>query len=77
MKAQTYVLKEHCLQGESKKLAVNMTDLTAICERLESRYVDELEIVNSVITEIQDFQLNKSEQDRSLIKFVDKLEKGI
>ena len=77
VKAQTYVLKEHCLQGESKKLVVNMTDLTAIWERLESRYGDEIEIVNSVITEIQDFQLNKSDQDRSLIKFVDKLERGV
>ena len=77
VKAQTYVLKEHCLQGESKKLVVNMTDLAAIWERLESRYGDEIEIVNSVITEIQEFQFNKSDQDRSLIKFVDKLERGV
>ena len=77
VKAQTYVLKEHCLQGESKKLVVNMTDLAAIWERLESRYGDEIEIVNSVITEIQEFQFNKSDQDRSLIKFVDKLGRGV
>ena len=69
------MLKEHCLQGESKKLVVNMTDLAAIWERLESRYGDEIEIVNSVITEIQEFQFNKSDQDRSLIKSVDKLER--
>ena len=75
MKAQIYVLKEHCLQGESKKLVVKMSDLTAIWKRLESRYMDEIEIVNSVMIEIQNFQLKKSDQDRSLIKFVGKLER--
>ena len=55
----------------------NMTDLAAIWERLEARYGDEIEIVNVIISEIQDFQFNKSEHDRSLIKFVDKLEKGV
>ena len=70
VKAQTYLLKELCLQGESKKLVVNMTDLPAIWERLESRHGDEIEIVNSVITEIQEFQFNKSDQDRSLIKLL-------
>ena len=46
-------------------------------ERLEARYGDDIEIVNSVISEIQDFQFNKSDHDRSLIKFVDRLEKGV
>ena len=54
-----------------------MKDLTEIWERLESRYGDEIEIVNSVITEIQDFQLNKPDQDHFLIKFVDMLERGV
>ena len=77
IKTQIYILKEQCLQGDTKKLVANMTDLTAIWERLESRYGDEIEIVNSVISEIQDFQFSKSEHDRSLIRFVDKLEKGV
>ena len=33
--------------------------------------------MNVIISEIQEFQFNKSEHDRSLIKFVDKLEKGV
>ena len=52
------MLKENCLHGESKKPVVNMTDRTAIWERLESRYGDEIEIVNSLITEIQELQFN-------------------
>ena len=70
-------MKESCLQGDAKKLVANMTDLDVIWERLEARYGDEIEIVNSVITEIQDFQFNKSDHDRCLIKLVDKLEKGV
>ena len=76
-KHQMYVLKESCLQGDAKKFVANMKDIKSIWERLEARYGDDIEIVNSVISEIQDFQFNKSDHDRSLIKFVDRLEKGV
>ena len=42
-----------------------LSDLTAFWEHLESGYGDEIEIVNSVITEIHYLQLNKSDQDGS------------
>ena len=40
-----------------------MTDLAAIRELLKLYYCNEIEIVNSVITDIQEFQFNKSDQD--------------
>ena len=54
-----------------------MTDLTATWERLEAQYGDEIKIVKVIISEIQEFHFNNSEHDRSLIKFVEKLEKGV
>ena len=74
---QMYVLKKDCLKGDARKLVENMSDLEAIWERLQDRYGDEVDIVNVIIKGVQDFTFGKSDHDRSLVKFVDELERGI
>ena len=72
-----YVLKKDCLKGDARKLVENMSDLKAIWERLQDRYGNEVDIVNVIIKGVQDFTFGKSDHDRSLVKFVDELERGI
>ena len=54
-----------------------MRDIDAIWERLHDRYGDNLEIVNTVIKNIQTFRFAKNDLDGSMIRLVDELEKGI
>ena len=74
---QVYVLKESCLKGNAKKLVANMVDVESIWERLQDRYGNNLEIVNSVIKSVKNFQFTKNDHDRCIITLVDELERGI
>ena len=74
---QSYVLKTDCLRGAAQNLVYNMSDIDSIWERLEGRYGDEVDIVNVIIKGVQEFPTIKSDHDRSLVKLVDQLEKGV
>ena len=74
---QVYVLKTNCLKGDVKKLVDNMSDLDSIWERLQGRYGDHMQIVNVVLKSIQNFTFGKSDHDKSLVKLVDELERGV
>ena len=76
-KSQVYVLKQTCLKGDVKKLIENMSDLTAIWERLESRYGDAIDIVSVVIKSVQDFTFGSSDYDKKIVQLVDTLESGV
>ena len=49
---RTYALKENCLKGEAKKLVRNMNDYTSIWERLNDRFGDNIQIVDTIIKDI-------------------------
>ena len=74
---QAYILKENCLHGEAKKLAENINDVDKIWERLHDKYGDNLEIVNSILKEIEQFSFPKGNHEQGLVKLVDALEKGL
>ena len=70
-----YALKHQCLKGAAYELVKNINDLNKIWERLTERYGDNNEIVDTIIKEIKDTCVIKS--DRSLVNFVDLLDQGI
>ena len=74
---QVYVLKETCLQGSAYKLVRNLEKIDEIWSRLSERYGDSLDIVDSVIKDLQDVIIPKFNQDEGLVNLVDVLEKGI
>ena len=74
---QVYVLKETCLQGSAYELVRNLDNIDDIWKRLSERYGDCLDIVDSVIKDIQDVVIPKFNQDQGLVSLVDVLEKGL
>ena len=72
---QAYILKQNCLKGEALDITKNLNDVNAIWERLHDRYGDEVEIMNTVIKEIED--LPQANTNQSLVKLVNILEKGM
>ena len=73
----TYFLKETCLSGPAYELVKNLDDLDEIWDRLEERYGDTIEVVDSVISDLQKVIINKFEQDSGVVNLVDVLEKGV
>ena len=65
------------MKGSAKALVENLSDLDEIWKRLESRYGDSLEIVNLVVSDIENLNFNKKEPDKGMISLVDTLEKGV
>ena len=71
-----YVLKERCLQNEAYELVKNINDLSSIWDRLTDKYGDNIQIVDSVIKDIQKATISKPNSDQSFVDFVNILEKG-
>ena len=73
-----YNLKENCLKGEAQELVKNVNDLETVWERLSDKYGDNMQILDSVIKDIQNATINtKQNSDQSFIDFVNLLEKGV
>ena len=72
-----YVMKESCLKGKAKSLVENIDDMDEIWKRLESKYGDKIDLVDLVISEINDVPSLKSNDDQKFIDLVDKLERGL
>ena len=72
-----YVLKDSCLSGTAYDLVKNLDTEEEIWQRLEEKYGDAIEVVDSVIQELQQLSINRNEQDRGVIELVDVLEKGV
>ena len=71
---QVYILKENCLHGEAKRIVENIGDIDKIWERLRNKYRDNIEIVNTILKEIEYLTFMKHNQDQSLVNLVDTLE---
>ena len=74
---QAYVMKQECLKGSALKYVASITDIDEIWERLDSRYGDEIEIVNTVIKGVQNFTFKGINVNSAMIKLVDELERGV
>ena len=74
---QVYVMKKECLKGEALDLVRNLATLEAIWERLTEKYGDSIEIVESIIKDIEGVTISGSNQDRGVIELIEKLERGI
>ena len=70
-------MKESCLKGKAKSLVENIDDMDEIWKRLESKYGDKIDLVDLVISEINDVPSLKSNDDQKFIDLVDKLERGL
>ena len=73
---QMHVLKNRCLQDEALELVKNLSDLDAIWDRLTDKYGNTVDIVDSVIQDIQKCTIPKNNRDRGFVEFVGVLEKG-
>ena len=73
----TYVLKKSCLFGNAYELVKNLEREDEIWRRLEEKYGDTIDIVDSVITDLQNINIGKFSQDNGMVQLVDILEKGI
>ena len=73
-----YNLKENCLKGEARELVKNINDLDTIWERLSDKYGDDMQILDSVIKDVQCVNIStKQNSDQSFINFVDLLDRGV
>lgn len=72
----TYVLKK-CLLGEAHELVRNLADEEEIWRRLEDKYGDTIEVVDSVINDLQNVKINRGAQDSGVIELVNILEAGV
>ena len=74
---RAYVLKESCLKGKAKALVENIDDIDDIWDRLEAKYGEKLDLVDAVVTELNDLKPLKHNDDQRFVELVDKLEKGL
>ena len=74
---RTYVLRESCLTGSAYEVAKNLDSSEEIWARLNERYGDSIEVVDSVIKELKGTTINKHDQDRGVVELIDVLEKGV
>ena len=72
-----YVLKDTCLKGKAKGFVENVEKIEDIWERLESKYGDKLDLVDMVISDLNEVQTLKANDDQKFIDLVHKLEKGL
>ena len=74
---QVYVMKEKCLEGEARDLVRNLDSLSAIWERLNEKYGDTSDIVDSVINDLQECTIQRTNQDEGVVNLIQLLEKGV
>ena len=73
-----YNLRENCLKGEAYQLVKNINDLATMWERLSEKYGDNMQILDSVIKDIQEVTIStKHNSDQSFVDFVDLLDRGV
>ena len=70
-------MKENCLHGDAKRIVENINDVDKIWPRLHDKYGDNIEIVNTVIEEIEQLNFMKNNHDQGLVNLVNILEKGL
>ena len=73
--SRAYALKTSCLKGEALDITKNLTDIDKIWERLHDKYGDELDIVTSVIKEVD--EMTTANTNPGFVKLVNTLEKGL
>ena len=60
-----------------KRIVENINDVDKIWQRLHDKYGDNIEIVNTVIEEIEQLNFMKNNHDQGLVNLVNILEKGL
>ena len=73
--SRAYVLKNSCLKGDALDITKNLNNVDKIWERLHEKYGAELEIVNSVVKDVE--EISASQTNPGFVKLVNTLEKGL
>ena len=72
---RAYVMKQTCLKGKAKSLVENIDNIEEIWTRLDLKYGDKIDLVDVVISELNEVPPLLANDDQKFIDFVDRLEK--
>ena len=75
---QVYVMKESCLSGDALHLVKNLQTLDEIWERLSERYGSVIDVVDSVLSDLDSVQVpHRFNKHQGVIKLIDTVERGV